>query len=89
MTKDKTYIFDKKKNINRVVYAFFIFCAALVAADFVLHRHTYHDWEKIPAFYAIFGFGSYVLIVLTATLLRKLVMRPENYYRKKEGGDDD
>lgn len=81
---DKTYLFDKKANITKVLYAFYAFCACLVAADFVVHRHTYHDWEKIPAFYALFGFGAYVVIVLSATVLRKLVMRQEDYYTAKE-----
>lgn len=81
---DKTYLFDKKANITKVLYAFYAFCAFLFAADFVVHRHTYHDWEKIPAFYALFGFGAYVIIVLSATVLRKLVMRQEDYYTSKE-----
>ena len=88
MNDDKKYIFDNPKNVKRVMYAFFAFCALLFGADFVLHRHTYHSLEEIPAFYALFGFGAYVLIVLTATVLRKLVMRPEDYYEKREGADD-
>lgn len=88
MTKEKQYFFDKKDNIKRVLYVFYAFCALLFAADFVVHRYSYHALEKIPAFYALFGFGAYVLIVFTAALLRKLVMRPEDYYEPQEDSHD-
>ena len=83
-TDEKTYFFDKPKNIKIILYAFCTLCAILFAADFVLHRHTYHEWEKIPAFYALFGFISYVIIVFTSAGLRKLIMRPEDYYEPQE-----
>ena len=76
----KTYIFDKPENVKRVLYALYALCAVLFAADCFLKRYTYHSWEEIPAFYALFGFGAYVVIVASAALLRKLVMRPEDYY---------
>lgn len=85
MADEKTYWLDKPKNIKIVLYVFYAFCLALVVADFIVHRHTYHDWEKIPAFYAIFGFGAYCVIVASAALLRKIVMRPEDYYQ--DGGE--
>lgn len=85
---DKTHLFDNPKTVKAVMYLFFAFCAVLAGVDFFVHRYTYHSWEEIPAFYAIFGFGAYVLIVITATILRKLVMRPEDFYESKEGGND-
>lgn len=83
MKKDKTYWLDNPANIKKILYVFYAFCGLLFAADFFVNRYTYHDWEKIPAFYAIFGFVAYVLIVAIAALLRKLVMRDENYYSRK------
>lgn len=80
---EKIYIFDKPENVKCVLYALYLLCAGLFIADFILHRHNYHQWEEIPAFYALFGFGAYVIIVASAALLRKLVMRPEDYYEPK------
>ncbi len=77
---DKKHIFDDPKNIQRLLTGFYILCGALVIADFIIHRHTSLDWEKIPAFYALYGFMAYVLLVVLSNFLRKLVMREENYY---------
>ena len=85
---EKTYFLDKKQNVKRIIYAFYVLCAGLVAADFIVHRHTYHDWENFPAFYTVFGFVACVILVLLATLMRKAVMRDEDYYESGNGGGD-
>ena len=59
---------------------FYVICGLLVVADFVVHRHIYHDWERIPAFYAIYGFVGCVVLVLIAREMRKFLMRGEDYY---------
>lgn len=88
MKKEKQYFLDKKENIKKILYVFYALCALLFAADFIVHRHTYHALEDIPAFYALFGFIAYVTIVFTAAGLRKLVMRPEDYYEAPEENHD-
>ena len=45
-----------------------------------MHRHTYLNWEKLPAFYAFYGFVACVLLVLIAKEMRKVLMRKEDYY---------
>ena len=77
---DKKHIFDDPKNVQRLIRGFYVICALLVLADFVIHRHVSMGLERIPAFYAIYGFSAYVLLVVLSNLLRKLVMRGENYY---------
>lgn len=72
--------FDKPENISKMLKVFYVVCALLVVADFVVHRHIYHDWEKIPAFYAIYGFIGCVVLVLIAKEMRKVLMRGEDYY---------
>lgn len=84
MKKEKTYFFDKKKNVKRMLYVFYALCAGLLAADFIIHRHVYHNWESLPGFYAIFGFVACVALVLTATQMRKILMRGEDYYEPEE-----
>ena len=36
--------------------------------------------EKIPGFYAFYGFIGCVVLVLLATAMRKVLMRDEDYY---------
>ena len=76
----KTHLFDNPRNVERLLNGFYVICILLVIADFIIHRHTTMAWEKIPAFYAIYGFIACVVLVIVAKLMRKVVMRPENYY---------
>ena len=78
--KEKQYLFDKPENVTRLLRGFYVICAGLFLVDFVLHRHVSLDWEKIPAFYALFGFVACVVLVLIAREMRKVVMRKEDYY---------
>ena len=77
---DKQYLFDKPKNVSRLLRGFYIVCAVLLVLDFVLHRHISHLWENLPGFYAVYGFVACVLLVLIAKEMRKLIMRKEDYY---------
>ena len=77
---EKQYLFDKPENVNRLLRGFYILCGVLFALDFVVHRHVYLDWERLPGFYAIFGFVACVLLVLIAKEMRKVLMRKEDYY---------
>ena len=55
----------------------------LVALEFMLGRHGDVAAENLPLFPAIFGFIVFVGIVMGGILLRKLVMRGEEYYDDK------
>ena len=79
-TPEKKYLFDDPKNVDRLLRHFYVICMLLVIVDFFVHRHIYMDWENIPAFYAIYGFVACVALVLMAKVLRKGVMRKEDYY---------
>ena len=72
--------FDKPENVRRTMWALYAICAILVVADFIAHRHIYHPWESLPAFYPIYGFVGIVVLVLLAKQLRRVVMRDEDYY---------
>lgn len=80
--QNKPDFFDKKENIDKIINVFYVICALLVIADFIVHRHIYHDWENMPAFYALYGFIGCVVLVLIAKLMRKVLMREEDYYDK-------
>ena len=68
---------DNKRLIRRILYAA---CALLVVADLVVDRYIKADVERIPAFYAIYGFVALVAVVMAAKGLRRLVKRNEDYY---------
>ena len=65
---------------RRILRAFFAGCVILVILDFVIHRHEYHSWERIPAFHALWGFVGLAFLIQASKGLRRLVMRPEDYY---------
>lgn len=77
---EKIYFFDRPENVNRLLKGFYGICVLLVLADLVLHRHIGFEWEKIPAFYAIYGFVACVLLVVVAKRMRNVLMRKEDYY---------
>jgi hypothetical protein len=77
---NKQYLFDDPKNVDRLLRFFYGICGLLVLVDFVVHRHTEMGWEKIPAFYALYGFVACVVLVILAKMMRKVVMRKEEYY---------
>ena len=81
---EKQHFFDKPENVNRLLRVFYAVCGLLFVLDFIIHRHASRDWEQLPGFYAIYGFVAFVVLVLVAKLLRKLVMRREDYYHVDE-----
>lgn len=72
--------FDKPENISKMLKVFYVICVLLVVADFIVHRHIYHSWENIPAFYAIYGFVGCSILVFIAKWMRTFLMRGEDYY---------
>ncbi|QLE86627.1 hypothetical protein FLM48_17050 [Shewanella sp. Scap07] len=88
MDNEKQYLFDKPKNIQRILYLLYTCCALLVVLDFVIHRHVYHSWENLPIFYPIYGFIGCVILVLIASWMRTFLMRPEDYYGPVEEPDN-
>jgi hypothetical protein len=80
MKNDKKYFLDNPQNIKRILRCLYGSCALLFLLDFVIHRHTSHSWENLWGFYAMYGFISCVALVLLAKRMRRILMRPENYY---------
>lgn len=74
------HVFDRPANVRRVLVLLYVVCALLLLADFVVQRHVEHPLEILPGFYAVFGFIGCVSLVIAARELRRLVMRPQDYY---------
>jgi len=77
---EKRHLFDNPKNVKRVLHILYVICAGLFIGDFFVNRPIEHPWEALFGFYGIFGFAAFVLLVLVAKEMRKIVMRKENYY---------
>jgi len=80
MAEEREHIFDKPCNVRRVLRALYAGCLILIALDFFIHRHARFAAEGWWGFYGIYGFVACVVLVLLAKEMRKLVMRPEDYY---------
>lgn len=75
--------------VARLIRVFFVLSALLFLADFFVDREIHQPAEKIPGFYAIYGFLGCVVLVLVAKQMRKLVMRDEDYYERLADAADE
>lgn len=83
--ENEKHIFDDPKNVRLLILIFFAVCAVTLAFDFFVHRHASFEEGTFGAegwfgFYGFYGFVACVLLVLTAKEMRKVLMRPEDYY---------
>ena len=76
---DKAWI-EKRKNVVLMVRIFLAVSTVLLLLDLVIHRHDLFSWEGWFGFYGFYGFVACVALVFAAKVLRKLVMRREDYY---------
>ncbi len=81
MKKELT-IFDNPKNVGKFRIFLYITLVLLLVSEFFIHKHHGFAWEDFPGFYAVYGFISYVFLIFVAKILRKIVMRKEDYYDK-------
>ena len=65
----------------KIRWFFIAILAVLVLIDPFIEKHPFFDTERIPAFYAIYGFFSCALIVAISKILGKLwLQKGEDYY---------
>ena len=82
--QEPDYWLDMPSTLRLIIVSLVLVCIALVAADFLYHKHGHFDFELWPGFYAWYGFLSYCLIVLSAKQLRKFIGRKEQYYESTD-----
>lgn len=80
---------EQPRNVDRIVYTLYAVCAILMALDLVIHRHEYLDFAGWFGFYAWYGFVACVGLVIAAKGLRRLLMRPEDYYDDSQNNRED
>jgi len=78
--EEKATWLDNSKNVDYLVWGLYALCALIAGADFFYVKHPHFQAENIPIFYGLYGFLCFVFIVFAGKLLRKLVMRDEDYY---------
>ena len=71
---------EKRKNVVLMVRVFLAVNIVLLLLDLAIQRHDLFSWEGWFGFYGFYGFVACVALVLAAKVLRKLVMRREDYY---------
>lgn len=76
----KTYWLDRPGNVAKLYRGLWLVGALLVIADLLVHRHAETGFDGIFGFYGLYGFVACVVLVLAAKLLRRGVMRAEDYY---------
>lgn len=59
-----------------------------VIAGLFVHQHEHFGIEASFAFYAWYGFGACVAMVVLAKLLGIFLKRPDDYYQRPEDVDD-
>ena len=77
----KNYWLDNTKNVDKIWYSLVGICVISVLADFFYHKHVSHPVEDlIVGMHGWYSFIVCVFLVLCAKLLRKILMRSEDYY---------
>ncbi len=77
---ERQHVWDNPRNVKLLFNGFYLLCAILVVLDLVIEREEHHGWERFLAFYPFYGFVGIVVLVLIAKLMRRVLMRPEDYY---------
>jgi len=80
MNDGKRYWLDEPHNVAKLYRGLWIIGGLLMLADFVVHRHAEVGFDGWFGYYGVYGFVACVALVLAAKLLRRAVMRPEDYY---------
>jgi hypothetical protein len=83
----KTYWLDKPASVDKVYWAVILVSVLLFLCDALYVKHPEFGIEKVFGFYGLYGFVACVGLVLAAKGLRLLLMRGEDYYDDKPGGN--
>ncbi|MDO9514878.1 MAG: hypothetical protein Q7J01_02090 [Syntrophales bacterium] len=76
--------FDKPNNIKKLRISSYVILALSVLAEFFVPSHgAQHAWDKIPGFYALFGFVICMVMIIVSKVLGQFWLKKgEDYYDK-------
>ena len=80
----KKYWLDSSANVTKLFHGLCAVCLLLIAIDLFLHRHEDFEFVTLFGFHGFYGFFACVALVLTAKQLRRILMRPEDYYDRDD-----
>lgn len=80
MSEQKQYWLDRSENVTRLYRGLWVVGIVLMLADLLLHKHEDFTFAAWFGYYGFYGFVACVALVLTAKALRRVLMRPEDYY---------
>lgn len=78
--RDKHHWLDRPENVTKLYRGLWGAGGFLVVLDLFVHRHAEAGFDGWFGFYGAYGFVACVALVLAAKVLRRLVMRREDYY---------
>ena len=71
---------DNPRNVTRLVWALAAVGVGFMVADLFYEKHVHFRWEEWFGGYGFFGFAAFFFIVMAGKQLRRVLMRPEDYY---------
>nr|TFG54622.1 MAG: hypothetical protein E4H34_02185 [Hyphomicrobiales bacterium] len=80
LSDERKYWLDEPRNVDRLLYVLCAACVLLIVLDFAVPKHGLFAVEHYFGFYGVVGFVACAGIIWGATLLRRIIMRPEDYY---------
>ena len=80
MEDKKHYWLDNKRNVTKVYWSVWVVCALLLLIEPALDKHGDLSFEHWFGFHGVFGFVACVGLVIAAKALRRILIRPEDYY---------
>ena len=88
MTEKPTQKTADMQKMGRIFTKALLAIAVILAIlEVFLHRHGVAAIEGSFMFPAIFGFFAFVFIVQVGKWLRRMIMRPEDYYEERASDD--
>ena len=64
----------------RVLY---VVCALTLVPSLFIHPHSEFGFAEIPGFHALLAFVTGCVLVLVAIVVRRIIIRPEDYYEHR------
>lgn len=81
MTREREpHLLVRRGTIRRLKMASAAALALVVLAELVVERHPYFEVDRLFGFYAWFGLGACVAMVLVARLIGRILKRRDDYY---------
>ncbi|MES1925666.1 hypothetical protein [Salinisphaera sp. T31B1] len=62
----------------------YVGCAITLVPSLFMHPHAEFSFAELPAFHALLAFVTGCLLVLICQVMRRLLIRPEDYYSEHE-----